>query len=516
MSSSFKRRGKRSTAPSSLPSISSETSTAGEKSSFTSILSEQSKQVTPISKSKLSPQKIISTSLPGTKSWTNNLTLTSFGLREIDSFLFSSGGEGGGQPLQTLVMLEEDRLTDDLARALCRYWCAEGVAQGQKVALAAFQPSIESSLQSFAALTPNVKTNATDGSTPEQLHDFILSLPRNLHLDKQRKSSQSKKTGTNLESNRESISAIIEEEEDDDEESEDKVDDSQNKNEEGLVNAWQYRKTIQDKRSGVGNRSANNMLSGSGVYCHSYDLSKRMMDQFRDYSNDQNPLLTNTNIVDCSHPLIGNTTQQWNDTNECQKRGISFFRCVWKHIQTLLGNNPNTVIRLFLQRLPIGIGSVAMPLLMAKIRKLNLPVVVLATIRPWKWIASPYNTCNQIDMLASLRNATDVTLSLDSFASLRAPPPAEFSLLQGILTVRKCAAFTVTHYTDTITWKRPLAERFGVKRDGRKLTVQLLHLPPEEFSKGGSSTSGVRSGGGNVSNDKKKNTPACGSGSLDF
>ena len=112
MSSSFKRRGKKAVVPSPAPSV-----PAGETSSFTSILSEQSKLVTPISKSKTSPQKII-TSLPGTKSWTNNLTLTSFGLREIDSFLFSSGGEGGGQPLQTLVMLEEDRLTDDLARAL--------------------------------------------------------------------------------------------------------------------------------------------------------------------------------------------------------------------------------------------------------------------------------------------------------------------------------------------------------------------------------------------------------------
>ena len=513
MSSSFNRRGKKVAAPSpAAPSAASETSTtADETSSFTSILSEQSKLVTPISKSKVSPQI---TSLPGTKPWTNNLTLTSFGLREIDSFLFSSGGEGGGQPLQTLVMLEEDRLTDDLARALCRYWCVEGVAQGQKVVLAAFQPSIEASLQSFADPTHNVMTNATDGSTPEQLQDFILSLPRNLHFDKQRKLIQSKTTPTNEESNRESISAIIEEE---DEENEDKVvDELQSKNEEGLVNAWQYRKTVQDKRSGIVSRSTNNTISGSGVYCHSYDLSKRMLDQFSDCSNDQNPLVTNTNIVDCSHPLIGKTTQHLNDAINCQKQGLAFFRCLWKHIQSLLSNNPNTVIRLFLQRLPIGVGSVAMPLLMAKIRKLNLPVVALATIRPWKWIASPYNTCNQIDMLASLRNATDVTLSLDSFASLRAPPPAEFSLLQGILTIRKCAAFTVTHYTDTITWKRPLAERFGVKRDGRKLTVQLLHLPPEEFSKGGSSTSGVRSGGGNVGNNEKKKAPACGSGSLDF
>ena len=451
--------------------------------------------------------------LPGTKPWTNNLTLTSFGLREIDSFLFSSGGEGGGQPLQTFVTLEEDRLTDDLARALCRYWCAEGIAQGQKVALAAFQPSIENLLQSFAIPTHYIRTITTDGSTPEQLHDFIISLPRNLHLDKQRKLAPSKLPANN-DSNRESISAIIEEDENEDDEVEDKVDELRSKNEEGLVNAWQYRKTIQDKRSGIDCRCENNAIGGRGVYCHSYDLSKRMFDQFNNYSDDQNPLFTNTNIFDCSHPLV-RSTSEFRDANEFQKRGLALFRCIWKHIQSILHSNPNTVVRLFLQRLPIGAGSVAIPLLMAKIRKLNLSVVVLATIRPWKWINSLCTKCNQIDMLASLRNASDVTLALDSFASLRAPPPAEFSLLQGILTIRKCASFNVTHYTDNITLKRPLAERFGVKRDGRKLTTQLLHLPPEEFSKGGSSTSGVRSGGGNLGM-KTNVVSGCGSKSLDF
>ncbi len=32
----------------------------------------------------------------------------------MDFFLFSPGGGGGGQPLQTMVLLEEDRLTDDI------------------------------------------------------------------------------------------------------------------------------------------------------------------------------------------------------------------------------------------------------------------------------------------------------------------------------------------------------------------------------------------------------------------
>ena len=158
----------------------------------------------------------------------------------------------------------------------------------------------------------------------------------------------------------------------------------------------------------------------------------------------------------------------------------------------------------------------------SKVRKENLPVVVLATIRPWKWLSSPSSdpaTNNKLDTLASLRSTTDVTLSLDSFSSLRAPPPPEFSLLQGILTLRKCAPFTASYYTDTITSKRPLAERFGVKRDGRKVTVQLLHLPPEELSKGGSSTSGVRSGGGGDNKDKQHGVGGCsslGGVSLDF
>ena len=144
-----------------------------------------------------------------------------------------------------------------------------------------------------------------------------------------------------------------------------------------------------------------------------------------------------------------------------------------------------------------------MPLLMAKIRKDNLPVVVLVTIRPWKWLTTPTaknsNTSNKIDTLLSLRNTADTALSLDAFSSLRTPPPPEFSLLQGILTVHKCATSTTAHYTDTVTNKRPLADRFGVKRDGRKVTVQLLHLPPEEYSKGGSSTGGGdRSDGGTL------------------
>ena len=55
----------------------------------------------------------------GTKPWIGGLTLTSSGLRELDAIL------GGGQPLGTSIMIEEDRWTQDLALALARYWSAE-------------------------------------------------------------------------------------------------------------------------------------------------------------------------------------------------------------------------------------------------------------------------------------------------------------------------------------------------------------------------------------------------------
>ena len=62
-----------------------------------------------------------SVSLVGTKPWTGGLTLTSFGLREVDSLFLG----GGGQPLRTAILLEEDRWTNDLAQSLMRYWSAE-------------------------------------------------------------------------------------------------------------------------------------------------------------------------------------------------------------------------------------------------------------------------------------------------------------------------------------------------------------------------------------------------------
>ena len=371
-----------------------------------------------------------------------------------------------------------------------------------------------------------------DGSTPEELRDFLASLPRNLHLDKVRSQDAAAAAGREEKGGigddgggggipggrgREPIPAIVEEDENDDEENDDDDDDDDDDDggdggeEEGLINAWQYRRSIQDARRGIGaggggGGGGGGGATGRGTYCHSYDLSGRMSDQFPPSSSGAaNTPLDNARIVDCSPTAAAATTTTTAADGGRRARGLDLFRRLWSRLVSTSRSRPNTVIRLFLHRLPVGAGSIALPLLMSKVRREDLPVVVLVTIRPWRWLSHPpssrcdgeYDAVCKLDALSSLRRTADVALSLDSFSSLRAPPPPEFSLLRGILSVRRCAPQAASSYADASVSKRPLADRFGVKRDGRKITLQLLHLPPEGHGAGGrgSGGGGVRSVG---------------------
>lgn len=67
----------------------------------------------------LASPRFIGLERTGTKPWIGGLSLTSSGLRDFDALL------GGGQPLGTAILIEEDRWTQDLASALARYWSAE-------------------------------------------------------------------------------------------------------------------------------------------------------------------------------------------------------------------------------------------------------------------------------------------------------------------------------------------------------------------------------------------------------
>jgi hypothetical protein len=70
-------------------------------------------------KTSLQSSRFLGIERSGTKPWIGGLSLTSSGLRDLDVIL------GGGQPLGTAILIEEDRWTQDLAFALVRYWSAE-------------------------------------------------------------------------------------------------------------------------------------------------------------------------------------------------------------------------------------------------------------------------------------------------------------------------------------------------------------------------------------------------------
>lgn len=105
-----------------------------------------------------------------------------------------------------------------------------------------------------------------------------------------------------------------------------------------------------------------------------------------------------------------------------------------------------------------------------------------------------------ISMTAALVNGSCVTerlfdlsdnvLSVESFAGRVSAVPAEFKEFHGFLHVHKLQQLGGT-------WApfRTTSNRYGLKRDRRKLHVERLHLPPEESRVMASQTSCTTSGG---------------------
>ncbi|KAI2511350.1 hypothetical protein MHU86_3132 [Fragilaria crotonensis] len=390
--------------------------------------------------------------LRGTKPWTGGITLTSVGLRDLDTIL------GGGQPLGTCLLLDEDRWTRDLALCLIRYWCAEAVSHEQFLLMPYFQDKDSTLASSAPSLLEDeiASTHHYGAASAAQINTLIDSLPRNLHWDKA--------AGNVVGDDATQTLQVLEE----DEEGEDA--------EEGLKIAWQYRKSIQDERLGHV-QSNTSKLTGSNVYCHSFDLNGRLDEQ------DLNREVINLVDGRCCESQV-----------DCRKRvcGFLLFQTLKSHLKPL---PKGKLIRLLLYQAPIDAASIAVPLLLAYIRSEELPVVVMVTIQSW--------TSQSKASLINLQRVSDVVMQTEGFASrVRYPQPPEFRHLHGLLLMPKVSTVTAAtansggHFADMTMTKRPLAHVYGLKRDRRKLHVQLLHIPPEDHTSGGGSAGGVRSGAG--------------------
>lgn len=431
----------------------------------------------------------------GTKPWIGGLTLTSSGLRELDAIL------GGGQPLGTSIMIEEDRWTQDLALALARYWSAEAMAQDQSLVLVSTLQDVDT--MNLDCPNSDDEVHAVQfqqGMSRRGLLAFLQMLPRDQHLDKSRAKSEAMDKKINSAISNATVSSLqgfgtIEEGEDFDEEEEETTEAT----DAGLTNAWQYKASVQRERMGI--PVTNRSVAGAKVFCHSFDLSGTMSDQHNGNWLDERRHLC----------LFDGTCSDCNQfaCHQSSKCAMAFFQSCTKKIEDSLSQNPNTVVRMLIMNAPVKMIAFALPLLLSHVRKESLPVVFLTTVRSWLCPLKPstsFSTLSYSKALISLRRTCDAVFKCEGFSAMMSPPPPEFSDLAGILTIRKVALQALSHFSDTTTNRRPPANRYGMKRDRRKMHIRMLHLPPEDFSAGGSSVgTGVRSGAGKLN---EKNLPS--------
>jgi len=350
--------------------------------------------------------------------------------------------------------------------------------------------------------------------------DLLSALPKNLHRQHWER-KQREKNG-DVEETTATIPPVLETL---DEEEED-VTAAEAEAEAGLKIAWQYRKSVQQERLGQKDSTSRSKIgtaTGKDVFCHSYDLG----------STENSPWLDTAHVVSIS------------EGSDCEKdsdvriRGLRYFRRIRKQMEDLLttlsGCDSSTVlgtlttpVRLLFYHTDIALLTVALPLLLSHIRTQELPVVVLVAVQPWIAMANGIERSLR-DSLLLLRRNCDVALETEGFAGRRVyPPPPEFRHLQGLLKLNKisCTAATANgvgggHFADWTVTKRPTATLYGLKRDRRKLHIQLLHIPPEDYAEGGGSVGGggVRSGAGRKTLSSQS-SGGCGSGGensiLDF
>jgi hypothetical protein len=285
--------------------------------------------------------------------------------------------------------------------------------------------------------------------------DLLAALPRNLNKDKdikQQKMSANDKAEVLLET--------LEEEEEDE-----NIDEAPDAADEGLTIAWQYKASVQRERMGHNDASrgvSSPRSSPSGnIFCHSYDLQGRLSNQI---DTEQNVLLPEIQFrcAGCAYPR--------------QCCGFTYYKKLKDQLQSL---PTSKVQRLLLYHPDLSVLQTALPLLVSFIRSKKLPVAVMVVVQPWTTLVSP-------DLL---RRTSDYVLAAESFVSRQQyPPPPEFRRFHGLLHVVKSAH------------KRPISNIYGLKRDRRKLFIELLHIPPEDYAAGGGSTgSGLRSGAGRPS-----------------
>ncbi|KAG7371474.1 PAXNEB domain containing protein [Nitzschia inconspicua] len=437
--------------------------------------------------------------LSGVKPWQGGLYLTSTGLQDWDVLL------GGGQPLGTALLLQQDRFTTNLAESLLKYWCSEAISQNQRLVIVPIILDSSSNDDDDDDFFVDGSQDRKHNETEQAVLSLLQTLPRNLHWDKwkmkQRQEQQKKKQQQQQQQPSDSDNGmtttqdqqlsqpsrmmdIVEEENDvEDEEYDDEFQPPQHVSDEGLQVAWQYKTSVQQQRLAIHtDNPSTSATRHHDVYCHSYDLSGRMIEQQWEDNNEKqeeskahflDPSTFIAATISINSSSSSNNDDVYSDRNS---RGMKLFQKLVHVVKDKVnddfdnGNNSTKAVRLVLYHPPMDELSVALPLFLAYTRKEgSCPIVVMI------YCTKP---TNDLEAWMRLARNCDIVMSTEGFASRREyPPPSEFRHLQGILNITK----TTKKLNQVTAWI------YGFKRDRRKLHIQLLHIPPEDYADNGGS-----------------------------
>lgn len=343
---------------------------------------------------------------------------------------------GGGQTLGTSLLVLEDRFSD-YGSTICRYWAAEGVSNGQQVILVDFD-------------------DVDDDGDDYNFEAFVKSLPLDMNLQRAEKKREAALAEIPAEPPLASLTLVEEGDEDDfDEEKVDTIGDGH------LKVAWQYKKSMQSAPGAAPQTHPH--------FCHSFDLSKRLQSSHLELA----PIMKRNLCAESrSHASLFK----------------SLVSVVSEALSTPVGGG--NVIKLILRRPPYLVAASALVLFKSYVLSRKLPVATFVSVRPWEATLGEASAgcdakTSSLSSLTQLIRSADTALRVDGFSGLMSPPPPEFRDFVSIFSVIK------VHSS-----RRPLAMRWGIKRDRRKMHIKMLHLPPEDYSERGSVGGGARSGGG--------------------
>lgn len=393
----------------------------------------------------------------GTKPWINGQTLVSTGHKELDGLL------GGGHALGTSLVLELDDFSN-YGETLFLYSIAESLSAG---------------------FTTVIVTS--DAAEAKRL---VSNLPYNLSMQDEFAASSTTSSSDPPTNASQNTSSMPDGDEQDDF-AVDAVDAATDITGSGLQIAWQYSKYIERAQKAQEEHKKRHDAAGGTRYCCSFDLGRPIQPGLLAYAR---PLVV---TADTASDAEGVTTppQTLEATLQRLSAGV---RIVLQSHAAAAAQPPYTPekrapVRLFLPalaRLPLLFDLESeenqrlvyhfmwqLKILIAHTHDKNgvqdgnadvggpLPPSLTVSLSP---SLTPAKLCERVLSLA------DSALSVEGFIGRDAPPPHEFRLFVGLLSVRKIQSRG--------TWSpfRPAFSKYGLKRDRRKLTIEALHLPPED------------------------------------